>query len=85
MITSISSSVTSPSKVDLPLNISDTAAIISVLKKVTTEVTFTNIFIGSKGASDSYMRANGGKFNASVSPRTVAVLPKVSAGTWFPA
>ena len=32
---------------------------------MTTEVTFTNIFIGSKGASDSYMRANGGKFDAS--------------------
>ena len=46
-------------------HISDTAAIIAILKKVTTEVTFTNIFIGSKGASDSYMRANGGTFSAS--------------------
>ena len=46
-------------------HISDTAGIIAILKKVTTEVTFTNIFIGSKGASDSYMRANGGTFDAS--------------------
>ena len=51
--------------VTCPYNISDTAGIISILKKVTTEVTFTNIFIGSKGASDSHMRSNGGKFDAS--------------------
>ena len=52
-------------KVECDYNISDTAAIIAILKKVTTDVTFTNIFIGSKGASDSYMRANGGTFSAS--------------------
>ena len=52
-------------QVACPYSISDTAGIIAILKKVTTEVTFTNIFIGSKGASDSYMRANGGKFDSS--------------------
>ena len=50
-------------KVDSDYDISDTCAVVSILKKVTTDVTFTNIFIGSKGASSSYMNSCGGKFN----------------------
>ena len=49
-----------------PYHISDTAAIVGILKKVTHEVTFTNIFIGSKGSCANYMHHNGAKFDGKV-------------------
>ena len=50
-------------KVDTPWNIYSTCGIVKILKKVTTDVTFTNIFIGSKGACAEYIRCSGGQFN----------------------
>ena len=52
-----------PTKLTPPWNCYDTCGIVSILKKVTTDVTFTNIFIGSKGSSASHMQHNGGKFD----------------------
>ena len=52
-------------KIDTPHNVYDTCGIVSILKKVTTDVTFTNIFIGGKGACASHLRHCGGELNGS--------------------
>lgn len=52
-------------QIDTPYHIHDTCGIVSILKKVTTDVTFTNIFIGGKGACSSHMHHCGGQFDSS--------------------
>ena len=56
-------------QVDTPTHIDDTCGIVSILKKVTNEVTFTNIFIGGKGPCASHVHHCGGVFNGSVFTR----------------
>ncbi|WNL50974.1 ribosome assembly protein [Synechococcus phage S-CREM2] len=56
-------------QVDTPYHIDDTCGIVSILKKVTTEVTFTNIFIGGKGACATHIHHCGGVFKGSVFTR----------------
>ena len=46
-------------KVNVNYNEYETVGIVDVLKKVTTDVTFTNIFLGSKKQSESHMRRSG--------------------------
>lgn len=50
-------------QVETPFSVHDTCGIVSILKKVTTDVTFTNIFIGSKGPCCTHVRHCGGVFN----------------------
>ena len=65
----MSSMVLRPSRVDTPTHIDDTCGIVSILKKVTNEVTFTNIFIGGKGPCSSHVHHCGGVFNGSIFTR----------------
>ena len=59
----------------------DTVGIVEALKKMTTNVSFTNIFIGGKGQCASHIRHNAGGFNAPMSDFNknggVTVQPKV--------